>query len=275
MTEEELTREAQKLIQRFERIKIVGEGWSGNVREGWNFHRSLGGGITIAGTSFPAGACCVGSDCSIQTESSCGLLGGLYLGDGTGCVPNPCITLTGVCCFNGACLNLTESECIAYGGEFLLGGTCSPNPCPGACCDIEGVCHQLSHAECDAQGWTFIGGLCGETTCEPGSCPCCCQEYGTHNFYCISNTPSECLDLIGGNWSCNWCDFLQCYIVGGENDGQPECSAGGGCCYPNPFPPPNFVCGVVESWICEELGGTYCGNFILCGDPQCPASECD
>lgn len=91
MIEEELIQEAQKLIQRFERIKIVGEGWSGNVREGWNFHRSLGGGITIAGTSFPTGACCIESGCSIQTESSCGLLGGLYLGDGTGCVPNPCI----------------------------------------------------------------------------------------------------------------------------------------------------------------------------------------
>lgn len=36
------------------------------------------------------GACCNGSTCSIKTESDCRLGGGVYLGNGTTCTPNPC-----------------------------------------------------------------------------------------------------------------------------------------------------------------------------------------
>ncbi|MHC4067820.1 MAG: hypothetical protein ACYSUI_25405 [Planctomycetota bacterium] len=36
------------------------------------------------------GACCVGTDCTIQTEDDCGIAGGDYQGDETVCDPNPC-----------------------------------------------------------------------------------------------------------------------------------------------------------------------------------------
>lgn len=43
-----------------------------------------------SGSVIPTGACCVGTDCSVTTESTCTLLGGTYLGNGTNCTPNPC-----------------------------------------------------------------------------------------------------------------------------------------------------------------------------------------
>lgn len=38
------------------------------------------------------GACCVGVDCTIETEADCTGMGGVYQGDGTDCDPNPCGT---------------------------------------------------------------------------------------------------------------------------------------------------------------------------------------
>ncbi len=38
------------------------------------------------------GACCVGDECSITTESACIAKGGTYQGDGSPCDPNPCTT---------------------------------------------------------------------------------------------------------------------------------------------------------------------------------------
>jgi hypothetical protein len=40
----------------------------------------------------PTGACCVGADCTIETEDDCTGMGGVYQGDDTTCDPNPCET---------------------------------------------------------------------------------------------------------------------------------------------------------------------------------------
>ncbi len=41
----------------------------------------------------PTGACCVGSNCTIQTQADCTAMGGNYVGDGSTCEPtNPCAT---------------------------------------------------------------------------------------------------------------------------------------------------------------------------------------
>ncbi len=53
------------------------------------------------------GACCIGTDCSIQTQEDCESGGGTYQGDDTTCDPNPCISAS--CCstpfqaFDGSC----------------------------------------------------------------------------------------------------------------------------------------------------------------------------
>ncbi len=39
---------------------------------------------------FPCGACCIDGVCSITTEPDCDGSGGIWQGNDTGCVPNPC-----------------------------------------------------------------------------------------------------------------------------------------------------------------------------------------
>lgn|GEM_PF-3166884 len=53
--------------------------------------------VKVVVQSIPAGACCVGQnppDCYVTTSHVCTTGGGTYLGDGTGCDPNPCQTPT-------------------------------------------------------------------------------------------------------------------------------------------------------------------------------------
>ena len=83
--------------------------------------------------TIPTGACCVGDVCSVVTESECGDLGGMYLGDDVPCDPNPCGS--GACCEwpSGDCQEVSFDDCNALGAgwTFLGGGTsCTPNPCP-------------------------------------------------------------------------------------------------------------------------------------------------
>jgi hypothetical protein len=79
------------------------------------------------------GACCVGTDCTIQTEEDCTGMGGTYQGNNTTCDPNPC----GVCCTCfGTCLELSQDECDGIGGVFVSGS------CPDACCQ-----NTVSHVE--------------------------------------------------------------------------------------------------------------------------------
>jgi hypothetical protein len=67
------------------------------------------------------GACCVGTECSQQTESGCAELGGVFLGIGIPCDPNPCGGGgTGrPCCYpGGSCVDdLSDELCAAGGGE--------------------------------------------------------------------------------------------------------------------------------------------------------------
>jgi hypothetical protein len=56
---------------------------------------------TIAHTCLAAatGACCVGWDCSVQTQANCAAMFGRYQGDGTTCgPPNPCVIIDTVVC---------------------------------------------------------------------------------------------------------------------------------------------------------------------------------
>lgn len=77
--------------------------------------------------STPTGACCVGEICSITTESHCVSIGGIYHGNNTPCLPNPCV---GACCIGFDCTIKTESDCLGMGGTYQGNGTdCDPSPC--------------------------------------------------------------------------------------------------------------------------------------------------
>lgn len=83
------------LERRFKRFSVTGTDRvrvAGNLRSGVvvNIDEEQGGVVGGGGPPTPTGACCVAEDCNIQTEPGCIALGGVYLGDGTACDPNPC-----------------------------------------------------------------------------------------------------------------------------------------------------------------------------------------
>lgn len=175
MNEEELIRETRKLIGRWDNVRIVGLGWSGGTREGFQFNptdvRTGGGGL------FPppppptnTGACCPEEgDCFISTQSVCEAGGGDYQGDGTTCDPDPCPP-KGACCVGTDCTVETEDDCTGMGGTYQGDDTtCDPNPCEtptGACC-VGTDCTIETEDDCTGMGGTYQG---DDTTCDPNPC---------------------------------------------------------------------------------------------------------
>lgn len=157
MTDQELKEEAQKLIRRFDNMRIVGSRgeWSGNARQGFMFNPQQGGGSAGGGGVTPAtGACCFpDGTCSVETLGQCLLDGGIYQGDGTTCTPNPCSS----CC---ACPVTFEVDTIEFGSYGLDCGfpgcintpdgtlSCSPSGCSVSGCsntfDINLCCGGIS-----------------------------------------------------------------------------------------------------------------------------------
>lgn len=130
------------------------------------------------------GACCfVTGVCEYVLLEDCEVLGGDFLGDGTGCDPNPCPQFPGACCFvDGHCEIFTGPECMSYEGEFLGPEfACDPNPCfqpTQACCFEFGSCLDLSVGECEEAGGTPMGYQtnCGMVVCRPPTMGACCLE---------------------------------------------------------------------------------------------------
>ncbi|MCK4342661.1 MAG: hypothetical protein KAY37_13165 [Phycisphaerae bacterium] len=93
--------------------------------------------ILITGSALSqSGACCVGPVCHPdQSPLQCAALGGIFMGDGTTCDPNPCVA-TGACCVGEVCSVQSAEDCGNMGGSYLGDGTtCTPNPCL-ICIDI-------------------------------------------------------------------------------------------------------------------------------------------
>ncbi|MFH1748500.1 MAG: C25 family cysteine peptidase [Planctomycetota bacterium] len=98
---------------------------------GWNIDDVQIIGIPSAVT----GACCVGATCTIETADYCATLGGIYLGDDTGCLPNPCVA---ACCHGYFCYDVdpnnlgdphNEAQCLADGGQYYAGVSCADELC--------------------------------------------------------------------------------------------------------------------------------------------------
>lgn len=132
-------------------------------------------------TGAAFGACCfTNGTCQLLTAADCANQGGVYQGDGVGCVPNPCPPPTGACCFaNGSCQVLTATDCSTNGGTYQGDATtCTPNPCPqpptGACCLYAGVCNIVTQADCNSNGGTYQG---DNTACTVDTCPVTLTPY--------------------------------------------------------------------------------------------------
>src|SRR5215472_6877056 len=117
----ELLQRISELIKSFDNLRVVGEGWSGNSREGFLFDADAGGagGGTMFGGNvtitppppFPFrpppippgqfGACCCAGACTQSTAGQCGL--GCTFHPGGDCfLGNPCgpVAHAGACCFD-------------------------------------------------------------------------------------------------------------------------------------------------------------------------------
>ncbi len=114
-------------------------------------------------------ACCVGTDCSMQTAADCEGMNGTWL-EGVECEPiNPCDPAW-ACCVFGECIEATESQCESAGGEWFEGEHCENVNCPpyAACCigpDLH-ECIMAFEEECAALNGVFYPDM----TCEPIPC---------------------------------------------------------------------------------------------------------
>lgn len=217
----------------------------------------------------PTGACCIGTDCSIHTESDCTDLGGVYQGDGTDCDPNPCGQ--GACCIGSVCSIDTETHCVQIGGTYQGDGTtCTPNPCPetGACCHLDNSCTITTQEGCDG---TFmgVGSTCEADTCITG--PCCHSYPGflgigyyrtlytlneVHGTYhcddvdCFVDFVEETISTWTLDCSDNTQEILQCFINQGcEPGGESTCN-----------PCINGLCVLPEWATCDTTTVDYLDN---------------
>lgn len=150
----------------------------------------------------PSGACCfLDGRCEVLERIICDGQGGVYQGDFTVCVPNPCPQPVGACCFtDGSCRDLLEADCLAQGGAWEgIGTNCvtfqCPQPQPEACCFTDGHCENLLADACRTAGGTPEG---PGTNCDTFQCPqpptgACC--IGTD---CTITTQENCSGLWQG-----------------------------------------------------------------------------
>ena len=88
--------------------------------------------ITPGSGCTPTGACCLGGgSCAVMTQAACTGAGGIYRGNGSACLPNPC---KGACCVAGLCSIQTPADCTGLTGVYLGDSTeCAvPLTCPVA-----------------------------------------------------------------------------------------------------------------------------------------------
>lgn len=137
---DELLKQATRIQQGFDNMRIRGQGWSGNARDGFEFNPvvsadHIGQAQAGGGTPTPMGMCCVGGDCSITTEADCISSGGMFHSEETDC------STTGACCNDTTCTTTTENCCNDNGGIYQGDGTlCAPNPCttlPSCSCGFD------------------------------------------------------------------------------------------------------------------------------------------
>ncbi len=121
------------------------------------------------------------------------------------CMPDPL----------GACEMMLEGECMAAGGLWMGEGvTCDPNPCPqpGACCltaSVPGACELMMRETCELIQGTFHG---AGTVCDPNPCEAVCC-YGPTGGECVITTQANCEALYHGVWHPSYptCDPTPCF----------------------------------------------------------------
>ena len=160
------------------------------------------------------------------------------------CTPNPCPPVGSCCKPNSAiCTIVTQSLCT--NGIWTLGGSCTPNPCVGACCDnITGACTQIFINQTCPTGSTFAG---AGTSCANVLCPVLVST-------CCNSTTGACSMVFGG-----------------------LCPPGtfpiSGLCFFNPCPPVGPCC-IPGTIICTMTVQTQCNGVWGPAGGSCQPNPC-
>jgi hypothetical protein len=245
------------------------------------------------------GACCMGEECADLTDWECGNSGGSFYAD-VFCNEFFCLAPEAACCIGDECIVSTEADC---DGEYMGDGTdCSVNYCVsdnGACCYGNGeFCAELPNSS--GQGlcedifngtWMGAGTSCGEINCLGGACcfvdldqnsTCVdgyteydCKMAGGDHYYGDGSTcaaeGAECATYYGaccfdGTLCEDSVRQVDCEYSGGVFLGEDSTCADegstcttGACCWEK------FMdCSHTDYNDCESSGGTWLGHDSSC-----------
>jgi hypothetical protein len=137
----------------------------------------------------------------------------------------------GACCWPWGCTEVESAFCQPQGGVYMGdGSTCLPDPCPGqhsteACCLRDQSCIDLEQSFCEhpVEGSPGEPGGCSTNGCPPYEA-CCLTNGG-----CIERTPFACINNLGGTpqGPGSTCGTVAC--AGGECSSDPDCDDSDPC----------------------------------------------
>jgi len=229
---------------------------------------SLASCLSLDCSAYAVGACCLEDGCVIRFRGVCELQGGVFLGGGTICDPDPCVTEdTGACCIGSECLFMTEMGCSHAGGVFTVDVECTVGSCivvePGICCfDGSGCQAGLTIDECWAVGGDFHEDP-NDEGCEAPWLDC------SNDASCPEDHTSDC---NGNCYPLHWagdgaCDQGNIYWGQEIDTSCPELDWDSGDCIDPAFTGAccfHMGCRDLTQKECDLSGGEYMGDLVTC-----------
>ena len=205
----------EKIHEKFRVVGGANVSVSGSLRQGYAVCSTCPGeestnGIPVT-TTTPTGACCVGTDCTIETEEDCVDMEGEYQGDDTECDPNPCET--GCCPWTDPYTTISLSGSITGcpGGDILI-------------TERTWIKHLVAPSDLNTSEFTVwvLGGQCSfyAAICNPGSFGyfqfliaddadgCTPNNYLMVDFVGADCSPPQCGPLVALSGVANGCDSV-------------------------------------------------------------------
>lgn len=202
----------------------------------------------------PTGACCVGTDCTIETEDDCTDMDGTYQGDDTTCDPNPC-TLPNCPCTTSQILPFYDTITDAYYSSVTSDCCAETTTYSGAVSKYIRFSGLVSsNSVCDDFGFSGTNDCTYalDETCTVVQTSCSGTITDEHDN-CVEDCTGECPCLTG---SCSVHTSNTTTLV------DPCQLLTGACCV-------GSDCMQVVSPECTDLGGFYYGDGTSCGDVTC------
>ncbi|HKQ48464.1 MAG TPA: hypothetical protein VJZ71_10375 [Phycisphaerae bacterium] len=195
-------------------------------------------------------------------------------------INTPAVFNMTTCCIpgTGCVTDQIYSECIAQGATDSFGSiaSCSPSPCPSACCLPGPSCQLLSQFACEGMGGTYVPNSesCADSdgdgaanACEscdddadkfaPGACGCGVADTdadGDGKFDCVDNCPSLFnADLADGDGDGKGDACDNCPTTFNADQADADADGTGDACEAAP-PPADSACGTCAQGVFPVAG---------------------